>query len=326
MLAEYSFYLFASVVISSVFRYGLEMSANVAYFVLIFSFISIAFSGRIYCFLYDLLVEKRVVYGANDEYGYLYRVTEELSNHLSIKMPLIVLSDKVEICAIEGDKSKSILFINPDGIEKFNIAEMIGIISHELAHIKLDHAKFSSILCIPFIYTYYFLDFSMFILECLVTPVLNIVPVVNFLWSIVRFVYVYTIDTLKSLINLLWKIASSLYYKLIEPQADKLTIELGTDDYLISALEKMETGVEEAGLIRLLNTHKAPRDRITILKNVEHKKGLQMKKFNPFVSLQDYIDFNAFDCALGQRVIKPQPFQQVQENLSQVFHKLALQN
>ena len=302
ILIEYSFYLLSSLVIASVFRYGFGMSADIAYFIVVFSFISIAFSGRIYCWLYDLFVEKKVIYSAEHEYGHLYRITEELSKHLSINMPRLIISDSVEICGIEGDSSKSLLYINIENIDDFTMAEMIGIISHELAHVKLNHTKFSSILCIPFIYAFYFIDFVSLVLENIITPVISIIPIVSFIWEIIRFVYLHIFEILKKLSLLLWQTISTMYYKLIEPMADRLTISIGTSDYLISALEKMDNGIEAPKLASLFASHKSPRDRILDLKKVSTNQISRMIKFNPYIKLAEFHDFNIYECALGQRI------------------------
>lgn len=302
-LMEYSFYLFASLILGAVARVGFNLSANISLFVMVFSFISIAFSSRIYLFFYSLFNDKKVIYNEEDDYYNLYKITYGLSKYLEINMPEIVLTDSVEICAIEGDKSKSMLLVNPDKIPNFCFLDYVGIISHELAHVKLDHTKFLAIMRIPFFYLNYSLQIIQFILQSVITPIMLIIPLVNYLWMIFQYIYLVTFELVSKLNNEIWLFLSNLYMYFIEPQADKFTHSMGNGWYLISALEKLDTGIEEAKILNLLNPHKSPRKRIITLLNYENNNTNLVNPFNVYSAYDGISLFKKEDCALNERLL-----------------------
>lgn len=300
---EYSFYLFASLVLGAVARVGFNLSANISLFVIVFSFISITFSSNIYLFIYSLFNDKKVIYTDTDDYHELYKITHGLSKYLEINMPEIVLTDSVEICAIEGDGSKSMLLVNPDKITNFNFLECVGIISHELAHVKLDHTKFLSIMRIPFFYLNYSLQIIQFILQSVITPIMYIIPLVSHLWMIFQYIYLLTFELVSKLNNEIWLFLSNLYMYFIEPQADKFTHCMGNGWYLIYALDKLDTGIEEAKILNLLNPHKSPRKRITALLNYEYNYPKPINPFNVYTAYHGISLFKKENCALNERLL-----------------------
>lgn len=301
MLIPHIFYfLFSSLVGVLLFK-GYQISPYYSGIASAFTYLNLMFSAQICNLIYGFYNSSKVIGEGHERYGYIFRITDILSKKLNIKTPKIVISDTVDYFAIDGDTNSSVLFVNVENIELFDSASIIGIISHELSHVKLNHTKFKSLLSLPFMYSYFTLKSVAVFIDLLIAPILNLIPIVSTLWAISQLILVPIFNLLFKLNDQVMILLTSIYYKLIEPLADRNTIFIGTYTHLIWALEKMDDDEEPAIFNRIFSTHNFPKKRIndvvSFCKKNPHLIGEDFEY--SMTPKSDY--FNYKNCALNIR-------------------------